>query len=329
MHITEDKKRDFLFDNLKFIGIILVVFAHLLEGFNTPATDVIYKTIYLFHMPLFIFVSGYYSKFNLKKIVKNLIIPYVIAQTLWSIIEYFVVGSTQNFLLFILAPRWVLWYLLSMIIWRFSTFLLEKLNQKGLVCLLVLAVICGLCVGYGNYDGYLFSISRTLAFYPFFVFGFFCRRVNFKNWKFLYNNIFRFGFLVLSLLSVILFFVLFPNVPRDVLYNSYTYQQLVGYSVWVRIFMYACATIIIFTIIMFADKQFKLGSFIGQNSMVIYLAHAPMVRGLSMLLPASTPAPIFVSIVLTCLLIVISILIGKGWRMLKRYLLKRYQTQTN
>ncbi len=157
MQFTEDKKRDFLFDNLKFIGIVLVVFAHLLEGFNTPATDVIYKTIYLFHMPLFIFVSGYCSKFNIKKIIKKLIIPYVFAQTLWSIIEYFIMGSTQNFLLYILTPRWVLWYLLSMIFWRLSTILLEKFDKKMLIATLLCATATGLLAGGGYMMGICFQ----------------------------------------------------------------------------------------------------------------------------------------------------------------------------
>ncbi len=125
------------------------------------------------------------------------------------------------------------------------------------------------------------------------------------------NQIFKYISIVVSIVCIVLFFVLFPNLPRDVLYNSYTYQQLPGYNIFVRLFVYLSATIIIFALIMILDKKIFLGTFLGQKSMIIYLAHGPMVRGLSMIIPSSVPTPIFISVVLTITVIIISVLIGK------------------
>lgn len=316
--MVETKKRDFLFDNLKCIGIVLVVFAHLLEGFDTPATNVLYKIIYLFHMPLFVFVSGYYARFNLKKIVKKLVVPYLIFQFVWTIFEYFISHSNQNFLTYILTPRWVLWYLFSMIIWKLSTIALEKVNQKYLPIILIFAVVIGLFSGGGNFDGYILSISRTLAFYPFFVLGFYFKRLNFRDWHIFKENIFKFGFVVLSMACVIALFGFFPGLPREALYNAYMYNQISGYNMLVRLFMYIGATVIIFSLMMFCGKQSSLGSYLGQNSMVIYLVHGLIVRGLSMVLTKFTPYPIFISAMLTVIVIIISILVGKGWNWLKK-----------
>ena len=61
------RERDYYFDNLKFILIFLVVFGHLV-GITYKETQIeksIYFFIYLFHMPAFIIVSGYFSK-NIK-----------------------------------------------------------------------------------------------------------------------------------------------------------------------------------------------------------------------------------------------------------------------
>ena len=76
-------------DILKGTGIILVVLAHIISREN------INPFIYLFHMPLFFFVSGmtmYYSykqdiKFKdyLSKKVKNILLPYFIFSLIWFV----------------------------------------------------------------------------------------------------------------------------------------------------------------------------------------------------------------------------------------------------
>ena len=63
--ITE-KQRDNRFDNLKGILIILVVFAHILEQNShyksEPILANLYSFIYSFHMPVFVFISGYFTR---------------------------------------------------------------------------------------------------------------------------------------------------------------------------------------------------------------------------------------------------------------------------
>lgn len=91
-----DKKRIVWIDYLKAFACFLVVLGHLLQSFQkanidnyTNITNFINWFIYLFHMPLFIMISGFlyckrekintfceYKKFVIKKIV-NLMVPYV------------------------------------------------------------------------------------------------------------------------------------------------------------------------------------------------------------------------------------------------------------
>ena len=56
---TTFKPRSFYWDNCKGFLIILVVFAHFLIGLQGQydMTTVIVNTIYMFHMPAFVFVS--------------------------------------------------------------------------------------------------------------------------------------------------------------------------------------------------------------------------------------------------------------------------------
>ena len=74
-------KRHFI-DNIKVVLIFLVVFGHLIERYidTSDTLMAIYMFIYIFHMPLFIYISGYLSK-NVNKskkiFLKDLLIPYI------------------------------------------------------------------------------------------------------------------------------------------------------------------------------------------------------------------------------------------------------------
>lgn len=60
-----EKERDYLFDNIKGLLIFLVVFGHLISYSSFKkihSIDFIYLSIYIFHMPIFVFISGYFSK---------------------------------------------------------------------------------------------------------------------------------------------------------------------------------------------------------------------------------------------------------------------------
>ena len=84
------KQRLYRFDNIKFILIFLVVFGHMLEF--TPGytnTHDIYRIIYSFHMPVFIFVSGYFARFSPRKILTTYIWPYILLQTLYLAMVYY------------------------------------------------------------------------------------------------------------------------------------------------------------------------------------------------------------------------------------------------
>ena len=57
------KERDYFFDNLKAVLIFLVVLGHFLLPIHGDNPLVVVKRlIYIFHMPLFVFVSGYFAK---------------------------------------------------------------------------------------------------------------------------------------------------------------------------------------------------------------------------------------------------------------------------
>lgn len=62
-------KRIDYWDNMKAVLIFLVVLGHVILPVreNNDVLSVLFYTIYLFHMPAFVFVAGFFSKNYVKK----------------------------------------------------------------------------------------------------------------------------------------------------------------------------------------------------------------------------------------------------------------------
>ena len=158
-------KRDYSFDNMKVLLITLVVFGHALEEFGTTGTlGLIRAVIYSFHMPLFIFISGYFSKSDAKpeKLLKTTIIPFIIFNTIWM----FTQGTAINKINFF-KPIYVFWYLLSLFFWRVTVKYFDRVKAIVILAFIV-GIYCG-CIGEAER---FFSISRTVSFFPYFILGY-------------------------------------------------------------------------------------------------------------------------------------------------------------
>lgn len=95
-----NQQRDAWVDYAKGIGIILVVYGHVLAGllktniFPSPAVhELCFSIIYTFHMPLFFFLAGLYFESSFKKrgagsLLANKMDTIVYPYLVWSIIQY-------------------------------------------------------------------------------------------------------------------------------------------------------------------------------------------------------------------------------------------------
>ena len=68
--------------------------------------------------------------------------------------------------LYLLYPKFTLWYLMALFVWKLATPLVMKIPFH-----LIFAVAAGLWVGSSGLDDNFLSIPRILAFYPFFLLG--------------------------------------------------------------------------------------------------------------------------------------------------------------
>lgn len=134
-----------LFDNIKGILIILVVLGHIAHPIHNenPVLSAVFDTIYLFHMPLFVFMSGLFAKgaYRGGKLNVDRILSFLVLGFGFQIALALVNGAAltpARILSFTSAP----WYLVSMACWYALTPALSHLGpQRGLALALAIAAI--------------------------------------------------------------------------------------------------------------------------------------------------------------------------------------------
>lgn len=163
-------------DSLKCCLMILVIAGHVFaqsQFAKTSGCTEVWHWIYMFHMPLFIFISGYLSqKKDSKQFITacwKLIEPLLLFQIIIRGYEFVTLGtiSIRN----MLTPWWVLWYLLSLFYWRIMLQVLPNkiLEKKKLIMISTFAI--SLAAGFFPFNRFL-SLQRTFAFMPFFFLGY-------------------------------------------------------------------------------------------------------------------------------------------------------------
>ena len=100
--MNSEMKRSAYWDSLKFILISLVVYTHTISPFryDSQFNTAIYNFVYLFHMPLFVFISGRFSHIKEKKHYINrtlkLVETYIVFQILFIVLSFVSVAGIQR-----------------------------------------------------------------------------------------------------------------------------------------------------------------------------------------------------------------------------------------
>ena len=258
-------KRNYKIDNIKLILIFLVVFGHLLECFSGNTTTAnLYKIIYSFHIPAFIFVLGFFAKFNIKKILKYIFI-YVIFQIFYCL---FANAEIQFY-----RPYWLLWYLFVI---PFYYLLIPIYNHKNTLLkflLILLTIVISLITGSINSIGYNFSLSRFFTFLPFFVVGFYVGHSDIKlpSSKIILSITCK----ILSLIAVCfsIYFITHENINSAMLYGSYSYSSA-GYNFIIKFKLLLVALCWIFFFMSWVPNiNIKFITVLGKGTFSVYLLH--------------------------------------------------------
>lgn len=311
--------RDVKIDNIKGMLILLVVLGHMLEtelGYGMNKS--LYVVLYSFHMPLFVYTTGYFAKFNPGRLVKNLLYPYVVFQTLYLLFEKFVLGNQVNFQY--TSPYWILWYLFAVIIW---TMLLPlfTVTHRYRVVLLLLSCFAALFAGYMDSIGRFLSLSRIFVFFPFFLWGRYSR-----EWKRSDKRKLLMPTVVLAGISIGYCIINSSAIKIGWLYEANSYVRG-NYQFSFRLIHMAMAAVFIgLAVLLVSDRQIPFFSKLGQNTMPIFLMHGFLIKLIGKyefisLFPYKTAAAVILTIVMVLLLqskpvllLVSPFLRWNGWR---------------
>lgn len=273
-------------DNLKGILMVLVVFGHLLELIMDQGwTKYVYELIYSFHMPFFIFISGYFYKFKIEKIIRNLLYPYIVFQVLYILFARLVLKDIQSIQFY--RPYWILWYLFAMIVWSLMIQLFPRGNiVKEIISLFIAFVVC-FAAGFTSNIGREFSLSRILVFFPFFLLGYCYSGWKKKSIGQVWENKFYRVQKTLAFIAVLVFILysiimlrLYTGIKNAWFYEALCYEKD-GSGISFRMIQVIIALCVILIGITFIpNKKIRFLSRIGENTIQVYLLHGFIIKGL-------------------------------------------------
>lgn len=264
--------REYLFDNCKALLILLVVVGHFVEPSSSCEENLfLYDLkwgIYSFHMPAFVFISGYFSKkkASLRKLISSIVIPYFVYELLYYFLYLLLDKETG---LYFARPKFSLWYLMALFFWRLLSPVLLKIPGH-----MILMTAAGLLIGCTRLDNFL-SIPRVLYFFPFFLAG-----LHFDS-SLLYRIRTRKSFLLsIGLLGGYLVFLFTDNFHRVltpwIFYGRYSYYAM-GFSVmWgaaLRLACYGFSFLLLFLLLLVIPDRRTRFSVLGERTLSIYICH--------------------------------------------------------
>ncbi|GII01672.1 acyltransferase family protein [Planobispora takensis] len=268
--------RDPFFDNAKFLAIALVVSGHLIEDLRDVAVaHAAYFYVYVFHMPLFIVLSGYlsrnftFSSGKARKLISTLAVPYVIFELAYSLPRLIMYGRLDVSLL---DPYYLTWFLMSLFLWRLSTPVWQQLRWP-----LVVAVGLSLLSGTSALPDEL-SMNRTLGLLPFYVLGLMLRPEHFARLR---RRAVRVAGAVTLAAGAVLALAVHTEVPTEWIRWRHA-NQAIGVDdltgSLIRLAMLAAGALLVAAFLAAVPSRRTWYSGLGAATMYAYLLHGFVVK---------------------------------------------------
>lgn len=267
--------------NTRFLLIVSVFVGNIIEPLIVRHEEMraLYLWIFSFHMPLFVFVTGYFARYSLtgqhgKKLLQTIGLQYLIFQTLYSVLDIWafqVPGIKHSFFM----PYLLCWFLMGHIIWRLAMLLFTFLKLKHPV---LIATGLAVLVGYGNFDGAFLSVTRALVFLPFFAIGYSFDYARFKQFLSGYRRVLA-GAVSVGLL--VYFAAFAAELHPRWLVGALNYAQM-GHSEWYagvyRFVLYGLQLLSSVGLLAFVPHGKSIMTDWGTRTLYVFLLHGFVVR---------------------------------------------------
>lgn len=265
------KERDYLFDNVKAVMLFLVALGHVVNVYmrDGAVEFTLIKYIYLFHMPVFAFVTGYFSKNpdrSREKAVTGALFPYILFQGIYILMArgMILLGlasfNTDIFNGSILLPSSAFYYLLAVFFW--------KLLQKDLFRFrypLVLSLILGLLISLTKQEEFHTGYGAVFSLLIFFTAGVMCQPEMIRKLREFPRWI---GVLILLIGIPVAFFTPYGIHSIRLTYEAEGFSDAQG-ILW-RILFYAVAFLMGAAVIQLMPVRRTWISGIGKASLIVY-----------------------------------------------------------
>ena len=308
-------------DNARFLCVTLVVIGHGTQRLTAESDNalIVYLFLYAFHMPAFAIISGYFSKSGppttrqLKKVVTDILLPYFIMETIWTLVQFLVEGK-QEFNPS--TPSWTLWFLLALGIFRLILPYLALVRWP-----LFWSVLFSFGVGYLTNVDSTFSLSRAIGILPFFVLGWKLKEWGLvERWRVIERTAWWIRSVAVAVFACwLLVVVVFIDTWRrvDLRFWFFYDDSYVGlgedqwWAGFVRIGLIALAVVLSAAFFVLVPRSDTWFTSLGQATMYIYLLHSFVlypIRETGVLSGQHTTAMWLLGMILAC--IAISIVLG-------------------
>lgn len=279
-----EKKRSAYWDNVKVLLIFLVVLGHYF-GYGFVYGDLsegrwlipngIYGFVYTFHMPLFAFVSGFFSKSTekcQKRAVGEYLIPYLVFNTLCVVMNRLLLGVPL--VNPVTNPYNHMWYLFALFFWRFTAKWMEKIPGSWIWTGLLAAVLSFTPVMEWE------LVSRLFLFWPFFLLGLKMEEKQIETVKKLPHwgcGLLLLGMLVLSVLILKVFDC--STYRLCFLGRRFPVSRAGVMGLGKLALRYLTALVLGGCVLNLCPRKRMRGTSLGENTMSIYLLHSlPKLR---------------------------------------------------
>lgn len=305
-------------DNAKAILIFLVVFGHSISPLisDSEIARSVYVWLTTFHMPLFMFITGLFSKsfanapkLNTKKIASYILLFYFMKFLIYITLIIVRGHAKYSFI----SENGTPWYIFVTAVFMVLTFYLKNCNPKKVI---IVSLALALVVGFFKDIGDTFMLSRIFVYFPYFYLGYALDRD--KVLEFTDKKSVR----IISVFVLIGFTVAIFGLGDKIYSIRYSltgnnpYAEFGSFSnvgVFVRLGCYGLSSVISLAVLSIIPKRrIPVITGIGAKTLTIYAVHRPLQYAFNyMLMPfmmtflpswADMPVLLVVSAVLTFVL---------------------------
>lgn len=275
------RRRDPFFDNAKYLAIVLVAMGHSWEPMrgDSRAASALYMTVYTFHMPAFIIISGYMSRSfdmrpdRLRRLITGVAVPYVIFEMAYTLFKR-TAGGDPDYPFSLLDPWYLTWFLIALFIWRLTTPIWKAVRWPVPIALGI-AMLAAISPDIGD-D---LDLQRVLQFLPFFVLGLKLKPEHFQLVRRREARI-----LAVPVMAAALLFAYWaaPKMNAAWFYHRDSAQEL-GSPGWTGIVMtlamFGCSLVLVSCFLAWVPRRHMWFTALGAGTLYGYLLHGFLAKG--------------------------------------------------